>query len=94
MKQPLIQPGRRGLLHSKLGVPQSKPIPQGKLAAAKKSPSPALRKEATFAENAKGWKRPSGQFSGQRERDGKANGGGYAEAQHPQSHDEFESLGK
>lgn len=53
-----IKPSRKGLLHSKLGVPQGQPIPQAKLAAAKQSKSPALRKEATFAENAKGFNHP------------------------------------
>lgn len=47
---------RPGLLHKKLGVPQGKKIPAGKLAAAKKSSSPALRKEANFAINAKKFK--------------------------------------
>jgi len=41
----------------------------------------------------KSFKRPSGQFQGRRESEGKINGGGYGEAQHPQSHAEFESLG-
>lgn len=48
-----IKPSHKGLLHRKLGVPQGKPIPAAKLAAAKKSKSPALRKEANFAANAK-----------------------------------------
>lgn len=42
-----------GLLHQKLGVPQGQPIPQSKLQGALHSNSPALRKEANFAENAK-----------------------------------------
>lgn len=44
---------RPGLLHKKLGVPEGKPIPEGKIQAAKNSKDPKLRKEATFAENAK-----------------------------------------
>lgn len=89
-----IKPANRGLLHTKLGVPQGQPIPAAKLAAAKQSKSPALRKEATFAQNAKGFnhKRPSGQFQGQRETNGKMNGGGHGEAMHPQSHNAFEKL--
>ena len=51
-----IKPSHKGLLHKKLGVPQGKKIPAGKIAAAKKSSSPALRKEATFAQNAKKFK--------------------------------------
>lgn len=46
-----IKPSHKGLLHKKLGVPQGKKIPAAKVAAAKKSSSPALRKEATFAQN-------------------------------------------
>lgn len=38
-------------------------------------------------------KRPTGQFQGLRETEGKINGGGYGEAQHPTSHAEFERLG-
>jgi hypothetical protein len=37
-------------------------------------------------------KRPSGQFAGQREKDGKMNGGGMAEPSHPQNHHAFEKL--
>lgn len=50
-----IKPSRRGLLHSKLGVPQGDKIPASKLAKAKRSSSPALRKEANFAQNSKKW---------------------------------------
>lgn len=48
---PMIKPSRRGLLHKKLGVPQGEKIPASKVSAAKNSSSPALRKEATFAQN-------------------------------------------
>lgn len=48
-----IKPSHKGLLHADLGVPQGKPIPAAKLAKAKKSKSPAVRKRATFAQNAK-----------------------------------------
>lgn len=50
-----IKPSHKGLLHKKLGVPQGQPIPPGRLAEALKSASPALRKEANFARNAKKW---------------------------------------
>lgn len=50
-----IKPSHKGLLHRDLGVPAGKPIPSGKLAAAKNSSNPAERKRATFAENAKHW---------------------------------------
>jgi hypothetical protein len=51
-----IKKSHEGLLHKNLGVAQGKPIPSGKLASAKNSPDPAVRKRATFAENAKHWK--------------------------------------
>ena len=40
-----------GLLHEKLGVPKGQAIPESKLQGALHSSSPALRKEAVFAEN-------------------------------------------
>ena len=55
-KKPIrIKPSRRGLLHKKLGVPIGKKIPPEKIAKAKNSASPALRKEATFEKNAVNW---------------------------------------
>lgn len=51
-----INPAHKGLLHEKLGVPQGQPIPEGKIEAAEDSSSPSLKKEAVFAENAKGWR--------------------------------------
>lgn len=50
-----IKPSRKGLLHKKLDVPQGEPIPEGKLEKAAHSKSPAERKEANFAINAKGF---------------------------------------
>lgn len=50
-----IKPSHKGLLHKNLGVPEGEKIPAGKLAAAKKSRDPAVRKRATFAANAKKW---------------------------------------
>ncbi len=50
-----IKPSHEGRLHRALGVPEGQPIPAAKLAAAKKSSDPAIRKEATFAINAKGF---------------------------------------
>ena len=50
-----IKPSHEGRLHKKLGVPEGEPIPADKLAAAKNSPNPATRKQATFAANAKKW---------------------------------------
>jgi hypothetical protein len=50
-----IKPSHKGLLHKDLGVPAGKPIPEAKLAKAKASKDPAVRKRATFAENAKKW---------------------------------------
>ena len=54
-----IKPSRKGLLHEKLGVPQGEKIPMSKLRAARHSKSPALRKEANFAINAKGFSHPA-----------------------------------
>lgn len=54
----MIKPSHRGLLHKKLHVPQGQKIPAAKIEAAKHSPSPALRKEAVFAQNF-GHKAPS-----------------------------------
>jgi len=50
-----IKPSHKGLLNKNLGVAQGKPIPASKLAKAKNSSSPAIRKRATFAANAKKW---------------------------------------
>ena len=51
-----IKPENKGKLHSKLGVPQGEKIPEAKLEKAKHSSSPAERKEANFAINAKKFK--------------------------------------
>jgi hypothetical protein len=58
-----IKPSHKGLLHQKLGVPQGQKIPAPKLAAAKRSTSPSLRKEATFAQNAKSWGKSRHRFA-------------------------------
>ena len=50
-----IKASHKGLLHKDLGVPAGSPIPAAKLAKAKNSSNPAVRKRATFAQNAKGW---------------------------------------
>jgi hypothetical protein len=50
-----IKASHEGLLHTNLGVPQGEPIPADKLAAAKNSSSPAIRRRANFAINAKGF---------------------------------------
>jgi hypothetical protein len=51
-----INPANKGKLHAELGVPTGKKIPAKKLAAAAKSASPAERKRAQFAINAKKFK--------------------------------------
>lgn len=48
-----INPAHKGMLHQDLGVPQGEKIPSTKLHAAANSGSPAVRKRAIFAENAK-----------------------------------------
>lgn len=50
-----IKPSHKGLLHKKLGVAAGEKIPAKKLSKALHSANPALRKEANFAKNAKGW---------------------------------------
>lgn len=50
-----IKKSHEGRLHANLGVPAGQKIPASKLAAAKHSSSPAVRKQATFAANAKKW---------------------------------------
>lgn len=50
-----IKPSHKGLLHKDLGVKAGSPIPEKKLEKAKNSSDPAVRKRATFAENAKHW---------------------------------------
>jgi len=86
MAAPMIKPSRRGLLHKKLGVPQGEKIPEGKIQKAKQSSSPALRKEATFAENF------GGKSKGGR---GTVPRGEHYQANHrePRSADEFHQLG-
>lgn len=42
-----------GALHRQLGVPQGQPIPAAKLAAAKRSSNPLLRKRANLAQTFK-----------------------------------------
>jgi hypothetical protein len=51
----MIKPSHRGRLRAKLGVKAGAKIPAGKLASAARSKSPATRKQAVFAENAKKW---------------------------------------
>ncbi len=55
MRHPLIKPSHRGLLHEKLGIPQGQPIPVAEIKKAEHSSSPALRREARFADNARKW---------------------------------------
>ena len=52
--QEALGPSSKGKLHKKLGVPESKPIPEYKLNKAAHSKSPTLKKEATLAKTLKG----------------------------------------
>lgn len=61
-----IKPSHHGLLHRKLGIPEGQPIPAAKIAAAEKSGDPTLRKEAQFADNAKGFNHSKKKTMGQR----------------------------
>lgn len=51
-----IKKSKEGSLHKALGVPKGQKIPVKKLEAAKNSKSPALRKKANFAINARKFK--------------------------------------
>lgn len=48
-----IKPSHKGLLHKNLGIKAGSPIPARALEKAAHSSSPAVRKRAVFAENAK-----------------------------------------
>lgn len=48
-----IKPENKGKFHKAMGVPADKPISQAVIDKGKRSSSPAVRKEATFADNAK-----------------------------------------
>lgn len=50
-----IKKSHEGLLHRDTGTPAGQKIPAAKLAKAKNSPDPAVRRRATFAQNAKSW---------------------------------------
>jgi hypothetical protein len=50
-----IKKANKGKLHADLGVAKGKKLTAGEIAKAKRSSSPAMRKRATFAQNAKGW---------------------------------------
>jgi hypothetical protein len=51
-----IKKANKGKLHRALGVPAGKTIAASLVEKALHSKSPALRKEANFAKNAKKWK--------------------------------------
>lgn len=59
-----LNPAHKGKLHKALGVPVGKPIPGNKLSKAAASPNPTLKKEAVFAQNAKGFDHQSGRHGG------------------------------
>lgn len=50
-----IKPSHKGLFHKDTGTPAGKPIPMAKVKAGERSPDPAVRKRAVFADNAKHW---------------------------------------
>ena len=52
-----IKKANRGKLRAKTGTKKGKKIPVSKLRSMKKSKSAATRKQATFALNARGWKK-------------------------------------
>jgi len=52
-----IKKSRAGSLRRHTKTPKGKKIPMSKLQAAKRSKSPAIRKKANFAINARKWKK-------------------------------------
>jgi hypothetical protein len=50
-----IKPSHKGLLHHDLGIAANQSIPLSSMIKAKHSKSPAERKRATFAINARKW---------------------------------------
>lgn len=50
-----IKPSHKGLLHKNLGVPQDKKLTIAQMQSAARSESPAERKRAQFALNARKW---------------------------------------
>jgi len=52
--QKALGPESKGKLHKKLGVPEGKKIPSGKLEKAEHSKNPTLKKEANLAKTLKG----------------------------------------
>jgi hypothetical protein len=57
-KKPIrIKPQNEGSLRRVTGTPKGKNIPEKTLQKEKRSPDPAMRRKATFAENARHWNR-------------------------------------
>ena len=52
-----IKASHKGKLHEDLGVKKGEKLTNAELAKAKRSKNPAERKRATFAENARKWKK-------------------------------------
>jgi oligoendopeptidase F len=50
-----IRPENKGKFRAETKTPKGKDIPESKIKKAENSKDPAVRKRATFAENAKGW---------------------------------------
>lgn len=50
-----LNPEHKGELHADLGISAGKPIPLADLFKSKRSKSPAVRRRATFAMNARSW---------------------------------------
>jgi hypothetical protein len=50
-----IKPSHEGKFHDWTGTPQGKEIPMSKIKQGERSPDPAVRKEAHFADNARHW---------------------------------------
>lgn len=51
-----IKPSHKGWLHQSLGIPEGQKLTLAELDKAARSKSGKVRKEATFAKNARSWK--------------------------------------
>lgn len=61
IKKALSKPGSKGALHRSLGVPAGDKIPAGKMAQAKNSRNPRVRKMAALAHTLKGLNKGGGE---------------------------------
>lgn len=56
--------GERGKLHRELGIPEDQKIPAGRLASAKHSDNPEIRRDAIRADTMKHWHHGGRRYGG------------------------------